>query len=171
MNNNHLRAEVETLIKELQLISKSAKSQTSRILHKNAKPIIDALFLAAPHGKKIHKRYKSAGLSRRIRAGRGKGTVVAIYRPGNLATSFRVFRFKNARFNIVVGAKIQKGQPTGAFGPGTGRSDAYYAGMIEGGGRYNHARPFVKPTWARLREPTRQAVIADLQKLIKRIKK
>jgi len=169
--NAHLKSEVETLIKELQLISQKAKTQTAAILSRSAKPVVNALFIAAPHGRKIHKRYRSAGLSRRIRAGRGKGSVVAIYRPGNLAASFQTFRFKGAKYRVTIGAKLAKGSATGAFGPGTGRTDAYYAGMIEKGTKNTSARPFVGTTWGRMRAQTRNSIITDLQKLIKRIKK
>jgi len=170
MNNNHLQQEVGELIKELRQISDKAKGQTSRILTRASKPVINALFVAAPHGTKIHKRYKSAGLSRRIRAGRGKGSVVAIYRPGNLASSFTAFRFSNSKFRVVIGAKVAKGQAIGAFGPGTGKYDAYYAGMVEKGTKKSSPQPFVAPTWARMKDGTRQAIIADLKKLIKRIR-
>jgi hypothetical protein len=159
---NELYKETDKLIRELRAISQKAKGQTSRILGKAARPIVDALFLAAPHGRRIHKRYKSAGLNKRIRAGKGKGSVVAIYRPGNLATSFQIFRFGGAKFTLSVGAKLQKGNATGAFGPGTGRTDAYYAHMVE------KKQAFVLPTWRRMESQTRERIITDLKKIITR---
>jgi hypothetical protein len=155
-----LNNEVNELIKRLRMVSQTSKRQTSRILGKNAKPIADALFAAAPHGKKIHKRYKKAGLNRGIRAPRGKGQVVAIYKPGNLATSFKLFRFKGAKYSIQVGAKFQK-NPTGTFGPG-GKQDAYYTHIVE------QRDPFIIPTWLRMKQGVEAGIIADLKKVIER---
>lgn len=160
-----LDKEVENLIKELRSITDKAKGQTSRILGKQTKPVVDSLFAAAPHGKKIHKRYKKAGLNKNIRAGAGKGSVVAIYKPGNLATSFKAFRFKGAKYSIQVGAKFQKGEANGTFGPGTGRNDAYYTHIVE------QRDPFIIPTWLRMREGVKRGIIGDLQKVIKRTNK
>ena len=157
--------EINALMRELRGVSDKCKTQTSRILGKNARPIIDALFAAAPHGTKIHKRYKSAGLSGRIRAPRGKGSVVAIYRPGNLATSFKAFRFKGAKFSLQVGAKFQKGSSSGAFGPGTGRNDAYYTHIVE------QRDPFIEPTWNRMQPIVERGIIADLKRVILRAQK
>lgn len=171
MNNNaHLKNEVETLIKELQGISDKAKRQTSRILGKAAKPVTLALFSAAPVGRAPHYRYRKVGLSKRIRASRGKGQRVATYYPGNLANSFNVFRFRNAKYRVTVGAKLAKGSAEGTFGKG-GRTDAYYAAMVEKGTAHSSARPFVGPTWNRMKPIVRMWIIQDLQKLIKRIKK
>lgn len=157
--------EIDQLIRDLRLVSQTSKRQTSRILGKNAKPIADALFLAAPHGTKIHKRYRKAGLSKKIRAPRGKGSVVAIYRPGNTATSFKLFRFKGAKYSIQVGAKFQKNNATGAFGPGTGKNDAYYTHILE------QRNPFIIPTWARMKAGVESGIISDLKKLIEKANK
>lgn len=157
--------EIQNLMRELRGVSEKCKTQTSRILGKNARPIIDALFAAAPHGKKIHKRYRKSGLSGRIRAPRGKGSIVAIYRPGNLATSFKAFRFKGAKFSLQVGAKFQKGDATGAFGPGTGRNDAYYTHIVE------QRDPFIEPTWNRMQPIVERGIISDLKRVIQRAQK
>lgn len=158
-----LNNEVNELIKRLRMVSQTSKRQTSRILGKNAKPIADALFAAAPHGKKVHKRYKKAGLNKSIRTPRGKGQVVAIYKPGNLATSFKLFRFKGAKYSIQVGAKFQK-NPTGTFGPG-GKQDAYYTHIIE------KRDPFIIPTWLRMQKSVESGIITDLKKVIERTNK
>jgi hypothetical protein len=42
--------------------------------------------------------------------------------------------------------------------------------MIERGTKNMSATPFVFPTWNRMKDGTRQAIIADLKKLIKRIR-
>ena len=156
-----LTNEIEQLIRDLRLVSQTSKKQTGRILTKNAKPIVDALFLAAPHGHKIHKRYRSAGLNKRIRAPKGKGSVVAIYRPGNLAMSFRLFRFNRAKYSIQVGAKFQGKNATGAFGPGTGQYDAYYTHILE------KKDPFIIPTWNRMKAGVEAGIIKSLKRVIK----
>jgi hypothetical protein len=155
-----LNNEINELVKRLRLVSETSKRQTSRILGKNAKPITDALFVAAPHGKKTHKRYRKAGLNKSIRTPRGKGQVVAIYKPGNLATSFKLFRFKGAKYSIQVGAKFQK-NPSGTFGPG-GRQDAYYTHIVE------QRSPFIMPTWLRMKQGVENGVIRDLKRVIER---
>lgn len=158
-----LNNEVNELIRRLRMVSETSKRQTSRILGKNAKPIADALFAAAPHGKKIHKRYKKAGINKSIRTPKGKGQVVAIYKPGNLATSFKLFRFKGAKYSIQVGAKFQK-NPTGTFGPG-GKQDAYYTHIVE------QRDPFIIPTWLRMKQGVEAGIISDLKKVIERANK
>lgn len=161
--NMSLEKEVEALVRELRQISQTSKRQTSRILGKNARTITDALFAAAPHGNKVHKRYRSAGLSKRIKAGAGRGSVVAIYRPGNLATSFKLFRFRGAKYSIQVGAKFQK-NAVGTFGPGTGKNDAYYTHIVE------QRDPFIIPTWLRVKNAVTNGIITDLKKIIERNK-
>lgn len=168
--SNSTQQEVAQLIGELREISKKAKSDTSRILKVSAKPLVNALFIAAPHGKKVHKRYSTVKLSKKIRAGRGKGTVVATYAPGNLAASFAVLALKKQDYRVTVGAKLAKGSAKGDFGP-HGRTDGYYAHMIEKGTRNMTARPFIGPTWARMKEPTKILIVNNLKKKIKRLKK
>jgi hypothetical protein len=96
--------------------------------------------------------------------------VVATYAPGNLAASFGVLALKKQDYRVTVGAKLAKGNSTGSFGP-FGRSDGYYAHMIERGTKNMSERPFVGPTWARLKEPTKELTIFNLRKRIKRLKK
>lgn len=158
-----INSDVNDLIRRLRMVSETSKRQTSRILGKNAKPIADALFAAAPHGKKVHKRYKKAGLNKSIRTPRGKGQVVAIYKPGNLATSFKLFRFKRAKYNIQVGAKFEK-NGIGEFGP-FGKQDAYYAHIVE------KRDPFIIPTWLRMKNTVETGIIKSLQRVIKRAAK
>ena len=171
--SNSTQQEVAQLIGELREISKKAKSDTSRILKVSAKPLVSAISIAAPKstGRKIHKRYSTVKLSKKIRAGRGKGTVVATYAPGNLAASFAVLPFSSKlKYKVVIGAKLAKGSAKGDFGP-NGRTDGYYAHMVERGTRHSQQHPFVGPTWARMKEPTKTLIITKIKRKIKRIKK
>lgn len=162
-----LQREIDELGKELRRISSNAKNQTSRILGKGARPLVYALFAAAPHGRKMHKRY-SAMKGRRAK--RGSGNVVATYAPGNLAASFAVMRFRNAKYRVTVGAKLAKGSAQGNFGP-MGKSDGYYAHMVEKGTKNSKAQPFVLPTWIRMEPTVKNIIIADFKRVIKRLKK
>jgi HK97 gp10 family phage protein len=170
VTHTQLTQEVNALINELISISDRAKTQTARILNKNAKPLTVALFAAAPTSRATHYRYSTPKLVRRIRAKRGKGVRVASYRPGNLAGSFQILRFRNAKYSVIVGAKLAKGANTvGNFS--ASRPDGYYAHMVEKGTKNATARPFVAPTWQAMRGTVRTGIINDLQKTIKRIKK
>lgn len=167
--HRELADEVAALINELKGVSIKSKRQTARILNKAVKPLVMALFVAAPTSSKTHYRYQRHGL-KGTRASKGKGIKVAAYKPGNLAGSFQVLRFRNAKYSVVVGPKIAKGyNNTGTYN--ATRSDGYYAHMVERGTKHSAARPFVGPTWIRMREPVRYWIIEDLKKTIKRAKK
>ena len=173
MSDNQLRlnGEVQELMRELRAIASNAKRLTARTLTVATEPLIAELNVAAPIGTRVHKRYSTPKAARSIRAGRGKGVVVATYKPGNLAFSFQRFRFRGAKYSVQVGAKLAKGAAAGDFGGFGGRSDGYYLHMVEFGTRHMSARPFVRPTWAKMKEPVRALIVQRLQKQIKRIKK
>jgi len=157
-----LQEDIQRAIKDLRDVSVKAKRQTSYILGKRSKSITDALFASAPHGTKVHKRYAKAGLSKGVRAPNGRGTVVAIYRPGNLATSFKTFRFRGAKYTVQVGAKFEKRGGRGTYGPGTGQNDAYYTHIVE------QREPFIIPTWLRMKNTVETNIVGDLKRLIER---
>ena len=169
-NVAELNREVEQLTRELQIVSKNARRDTLRILKKSAKPFVFALEINAPESERPHKRYSTAKLVRRIRAPKGRGNVVATYMPGNLGASFQFLNFRGAKYQVTVGAKLAKGNSQGVFGPG-GRTDGYYAHMVEKGTKNSRARPFVLPTWNRYREATRRAVVEEFKKKIQRLKR
>ena len=164
-----LNREIQVLMKELRGISNKAKSDTQRILSKAGKPLVAALYSAAPHGKKVHKRYSTVKLVKGIRARKGGGNVVATYAPGNLAASFTILKFKGKEFSVTVGAKLAKGAAAGNFGP-FGKQDGYYAHMVEKGTKNTAKRPFVAPTWMRMRDGVKNRIILELKKKIKRLK-
>ena len=168
--NEQLAKEVDELLKEFRQIARNAKRGTSAILTKSAKPVVAALYRAAPHGRKVHKRYSTAKLVKSIRAPKGRGNVVATYYPGNLAASFDVLRFRQSKYAVFVGAKLAKGTAQGVFGP-FGKTDGYYAHMIEKGTRHTPPRPFILPTWIMMKERTQKTIVEGLKAKIKRLKK
>lgn len=93
--------------------------------------------------KRAVKRYGTGKFSKRIKAPKGKGTVVATYEPGNLRLSMQVLKFKRSKA-LFVGAKVMKRTPSGTFGKGR-RADGWYAHFIEFGTRRARARPFMRP--------------------------
>lgn len=168
--NDLLNKEAVELIKELNAISKNAKRSSGIILVKAARHVVNAIFRAAPHGRKIHKRYNTVKITKAFRAPKGMGRVAATYYPGNLAASFDVMRFRQSRYAVFVGARVAKGIGEGTFGP-FGKTDGYYAHMIEKGTRHTPPRPFVEPTWNAMKEKTRQRIVQGLKDKIKRLKK
>ena len=101
---------------------------------------------AAPRSKKPHIRYSTRKLTKKIRAPKGYGTPTAIYYPGNLARSFKVFRFKQAKSKVFVGANLNRGSK-GTFKGN--RTDGYYLHMVEDGTKKQPATNFYKNTWNR----------------------
>ena len=89
------------------------------------------------------KRYGTAKFSRRIKAAKGSGTVLATYEPGNLRMALQVLNFKRSKA-LFVGAKVMKRKPNGTFGKGK-RADGWYAHFLEYGTKNAKAYPFMRP--------------------------
>lgn len=154
---------IDELVAKLTKIGdpKKTRSTMLKILRKQARPIVMAARNEAPMSKKAHKRY----------GGKGSGTVLATYQPGNLKKS------------IVVGAS-KSINPSVWIGPGSGakrRYDGYYGHIVHYTNPRSRAKtivpgnPFMQRAWnstgAVSTEKTRAAVAKVIQKEIDRYSK
>ena len=88
-----------------------------------------------------HDRYNTAKVSKKTRAPKGRGQVVASYAPGNLRRSIQVLRRYSGPTFALIGPRVFKGRPTGRF---VGqRVDAYYAHMVHNGTENQSANPYM----------------------------
>lgn len=132
-------SEIAQAVKQLDSVAKKCYKERTQILRGAASELSKALKAAAPVSSKPHKRYATKKLSKKYRAPRGYGNVVALYMPGNLKRSIRSLRFPKAKTKFFVGAFLS-GNPRGTF---VGRrTDGYYLHMVEGGTRTAAAKPF-----------------------------
>ena len=133
--NNDLGVEVNALIFELQRLSAAIQKGIKGDLKAPARELVSAIQARAPKGKKTHSRYNK-GIRK---AGKGKGKVVATYKPGNLKRSFRILgKLRPMKAGVMVGPLL-----------GGKVTDGYYAHFVEFGaanvnGGVRPARNFVE---------------------------
>lgn len=106
--------------------------RTRAILRKAAEPVKEQAKANINSSDKPHKRYKKTGASGKIKAPKGKGTVVAIYKPGNLKRSIKTLTFRKSKTAVFVGPKLEKRGASGEYGSDA-KVDGYYAHMVEFG--------------------------------------
>ena len=139
-----LEQDIQKAIDTLYALTGDIKAERLRIASLGGAVMAASLDAAAPRGKVIHKRYSTAKATRRLRAPKGMGTVVATYFPGNLAGSEQTLKLSKVKTKVIVGAKLAKGKASGTFGKS--RSDGYYLHMVEHGTKNWAGRPFVRRT-------------------------
>jgi len=101
---------------------------------------------AAPKSRKVHFRYNTAKLTKKIRAPKGSGKIVATYTPGNLGRSINVLKFNRAKSKVFVGAKLAR-TTTGNF---SGRRvDGYYMHFTEKGTKKIQGSGWFLKSWER----------------------
>lgn len=115
---------------------------------------------------KTVKRYSTGKFSKKLKAGKGKGNVVATYEPGNLRLSMQVLKFKRSKA-LHVGPKVMKRNPTGTFGKGR-RADGWYAHFVEFGTKRAKARPFMRPAVHATERAVKQRIKYGLETEVKR---
>lgn len=129
---------INQLSKEFKEVSKNLSNPGARReVAQAALPfVIPAIQNASPVGKRIHKRYNTPKLTKKLRAPKGYGRVVATYYPGNLRQSVIDLATRKAKFRkspaVVVAPFYGRRGSKGTFGKGK-RVDAYYAHMVYGG--------------------------------------
>lgn len=137
--------EIERALAKLRHLVKTVDDPETR--EKILRPAAEILQRAAQanvkNATKTVKRYSTGKFSKKLRAPKGKGNVVATYEPGNLKLSMQVLKFKRSKA-LFVGAKVMKRNPTGTFGKGR-RADGWYAHFIEFGTKRAKAQPFMRP--------------------------
>jgi HK97 gp10 family phage protein len=153
---DNIQSEVNALIRSLQNIEKEVKKAALPALTKAARPIVTAARNNADISEATHFRYNTSKLVKGIRAPKGKGQVVATYRPGNLKGSIKTMRFRRSNSAVFIGPILARSS-TGTFGPtstyeggimpSNARSDGYYARFVEFGAPAIGVspNPFMKP--------------------------
>lgn len=122
-------AEIKKTLRSL--VKHFDKDTQKKILTPAANFLIKTIKSNIKDSSKPHFRYGTPKLNESIRAPKGKGKVVATYYPGNLRKSITKLRFRRSS-GIWVGPKVNKREPSGAFGKGR-RVDGWYAHFQEFG--------------------------------------
>lgn len=171
MIDQHLQAEIEAVSKALQRLPPNIGRERMRILKLAGAYGAAGVESAAPRGAKPHYKYSTPKITRRIRAGKGRGVKIATYMPGNLRNSIRVMEFRKSKSAVYIGARVAKGEsPKGTFGSGA-RADGYYASMVEKGTIHTHARPFYNRGWDAARSQVIRTINNEVGRVIDRFKK
>ena len=162
-----LNKEIALAVFKLRGISKAASRASSRALTRAAQPLVHEIQFRAPTSDEPHSRYDTPKASKRLKAPKGQGKVVATYTPGNLERSFDVLKFRRSRA-VFVGPKVDKAGSRGLFSGG--RTDGYYGQWQEFGAPNAGIvpRPFVAPAVAAARNEVGQIAVAELKKAIER---
>lgn len=172
MIDRELRQEISNVVLSLKAVSTNLKKDSTRPLRAGGKVILNAIQARAPIGKRVHKRYGTAKLNRRVRAAKGSGNVVAAYYPGNLRGAFGIMRFRRSNA-VFIGPRVTKGRFLGAssaYTPiyGRGAYDGYYAHMVESGTRNQSGHKFVLPA---VSASQKNAVEVVKKKVMQQLKK
>lgn len=158
-----MEEEIQEVIKRLRKMPGVFAKERPRINALGGAYMASSLEAAAPRGNRIHKRYSTAKVNKRMRAPKGMGTVVATYYPSNLAMSEQVLKLNRAKAFVYVGAKLAKGNAKGTFGIGR-RTDGYYLPMV-------HKRtPFVPQTVERSKNRIYKIMIDEYLRVIDKYK-
>lgn len=160
--------EIEDLLKRLGKVLNRVddRKEKRKVLRKGAKPVVKAARSITPESSEEHFRYNTPKAFRKSkRAAKGSGVVVGIYRPGNLALSIRSLLFRRSE-DVYVGPNIRKKASAKGieYGPGTGRTDAYYAQMI-----YGSAKAFQERITARALQMAQGAAVVVIRKELERL--
>lgn len=141
-----IEQEIQEAVKKLQKCGKVFYDNRQRVAALGGAYAASAAEAAAPKSSKPHKRYSTAKLTKKIRAPKGLGKVVATYFPGNLGRSINVLKFSRAKSKVFVGAKLAR-RATGNF-QGR-RTDGYYMHMVEQGTKNWSGKAFFRASWER----------------------
>jgi HK97 gp10 family phage protein len=140
---------VDQAIKTLEKLPLALRDDVrKKILRSAAKPLIAAARSNVKDSSGIHKRYgKLVGK----KAGKGAGSAIATYTPGNLRRSIGIIPLRKTA-NIYVGPRSKRAA-SGVYS--AGRYDGFYGVFIEYGTRRISPRPFMRPAY----EATKDTVI------------
>lgn len=165
-----LEKDIAAAVLKLRGVSKAAGRAATRALTRAARPLVEEIQFRAPTSDEPHSRYDTPKASKRLKAPKGQGKIVATYTPGNLERSFDVLKFRRSRA-VFVGPKIDKAGSKGLFSGS--RTDGYYGQWQEFGAPNAGipARPFVRPAVAAAQKEVLQIAVNDLKKAIERYAK
>lgn len=141
-----MEQEIQELIAKLQKCGKVFYENRQRVAALGGAYASAAAEAAAPKSRKIHHRYSTAKLTKKIRAPKGSGNIVASYAPGNLGRSINVLKFSRAKSKVFVGAKLAR-RAAGRFSGR--RADGYYMAFTEEGTKYQTGQKWFVSSWER----------------------
>lgn len=118
---DNIQQEINTVIRNLQALNGTIRRTIREDLKGPASLLASAIKARTPIGSKKHSRYKRITKSGK-RMPKGKGVVLATYKPGNLQKSFRVLGLRRAKAAQIVGPLL-----------GGKRIDGYYAHFVNDG--------------------------------------
>ena len=167
----NLQKEISAAILKLKGVSRSATRAVKGALSKASIPLLDEIEGRAPVSDEPHFRYSTPKASKKIKAPKGSGKIIATYTPGNLERSFQVLKFRRAKNAVFVGPKFDKEGSTGTFSGS--RTDGYYAAWQEFGAPNAGipARPFIGPSVAAVGSQVGRIAVEELKKAIDRYTK
>ena len=115
-------------------------------------------------------RYSTARVTKSIRTPKGKGNVVAVYKPSNLKKAIATMTFRRDKTGVYVGAKRGKSQAI-VQGTKAANADGYYAHFLEFGTINSAAYPFMRPALAATKGAIKAKITEESRKLAAKIKR
>lgn len=128
--NQSIQSELNEALRKLHGLERAVRKEVRSDLKAAAGLMLSSVKARVPVGTKPHKRYSTPKVSRKLRAPKGLGKVVAVYKPGNLKRSFNVLTFSRSEA-VFVGPKVGK------------MPDGYYGHFVEFGTPHQQAQGYV----------------------------
>lgn len=150
------QAELNEAIRKIRGVAPMIKKDVQADLTEASGILVSAVQARAPQSDKAHFRYNTAKVNKGIRAPKGKGTIKAVYMPGNLKKSFRTLKFRRSEA-VFVGPKVGNTMP-----------DGYYAHFSEFGTRNQPAQGYVKQAVSAAGRTTLDFAIKLIQRRIEK---
>lgn len=141
-----IEQEIQQAVKKLQKCGDLFKENRQRVAALGGAYASAAAESAAPKSSKVHYRYSTAKLTKKIRAPKGLGNKVASYSPGNLGRSINVLKFRQAKSKVFVGAKLAR-RASGNFSGR--RADGYYLHFTDQGTKKQQGTRWFGNAWER----------------------
>lgn len=140
-----LQREVAAIGQKFRQLIASLDDRTLKdILTYAAQPLVERASRSAPVSRKVHYRYNTEKLIRKLRAPNGKGIKIAAYGPGNLGRSIRALSFRKMKRSILVGPKLGRQKPSKGKFFTQARVDGWYAHFVEAGTKKQRGKGFLR---------------------------
>ena len=114
-------------------------------------------------------RYATAKVVKGIRAPKGKGNVIAVYKPGNLKKAIATMTFRRDKNGVYVGARRARSQAI-IQGTKAANADGYYAHFLEFGTINSAPHPFMRPALAATKGAIAAKITEESRKIAAKIK-
>ena len=115
--------------------------------------------------RQVNRRYSTAKVVNKIRAPKGKGTVVAEYHRGNLARAQEILKLRRQKYTVSVGTKVRRGRSAKGVFKGT-RVDGYYMKMVHDGTRHSVPKPWVEKSFNQGKGIATKVIANELKKIV-----